>query len=75
MLKRMLRNWKTTAAGLASICSGVGLIGGAISLASDGKWQEAYQAGAAGIAAIGAGIGLLNAKDSNVTGGTVPNAS
>lgn len=66
----MLKNWKTTAAGVASILTGLGLIGGGIKSALDGNiTMEPF---IAGVSAIAAGIGLIAAKDHNVTGGTAP---
>lgn len=75
MLKRMLRNWKTTAAGVVGICGGIGTIGAGISKAVEGDFAAALPLLTAGAGAIATGFGLLFAKDANVTGGTVPNAT
>lgn len=66
-MKNFAINWKTTAAGAGSICTGLGLILHAIA----GKTVDMTQV-SAGIAAIMAGAGLIFAKDGNVTGGTKP---
>lgn len=52
----MMKSWKTTVAGLATIAMGVVLI--------------AIGQVAPGLACIPVGLGLIAAKDSNVTGGT-----
>lgn len=59
-MKKILKNWKTSLAGLGAILTGAAMI-------VKGNYVE-------GIASVSAGIGLLKAKDSNVTGGTVPNS-
>ena len=60
-MKKILRNWKTSLAGIGAIITGAAMIvkGNTIG----------------GIASISAGLGMLNAKDNNVTGGTIPNAT
>jgi hypothetical protein len=56
MFKRLIKNWKTSLAGVASLTTGITLI-------VNGHTEE-------GIAGIITGLGLLAAKDGNVTGGT-----
>ena len=63
----MIKSWKTTAAGVASI-----LVAGLVA------FQQYLSGGVSTIqwevlvAAVTAGVGLIFAKDANVTGGTVP---
>jgi hypothetical protein len=64
MLK--IRNWKTTAAGIAAILAGIGLFGTGITELLEGNFT--LEPFLAGIASIGTGIGLINAKDNNVSG-------
>jgi len=53
-----MKSWKTSLLGIAIIIAGIYVF------VSTNDWTQA------GIAIV-AGIGLLNAKDNNVTGGTV----
>ena len=64
----MFKNWQTTVGGLGSLLGAVSAI--AISV-SHGQMPDVTQI-AILFAAVSSGIGLLNAKDHNVTGGTVP---
>ncbi len=54
----MIKNWKTTLAGLATLAMGAILI--------------VIGQVPAGVICIPIGIGFLNTKDNNVTGGTIP---
>lgn len=67
---RFLKNIRTTVVGIATLLSGLGLLGAALKGALDG--HPSLEAFSAAFAAIGAGVGLILAKDANVTGGTVP---
>lgn len=58
-------NWKTTLGGLSAILSALGVIFHDISI-------DDYNSAYAMIPALMAGFGLIKAKDSNVTGGSVP---
>jgi hypothetical protein len=60
------KNWKTTLGGIASILTGLGLIGTGIASAMEGKFTT--EPFLAGFGAIAAGIALINAKDNNVSG-------
>lgn len=62
----MLANWKTTAAGAATIATALGII---LHMAATGMW-DAPTLGAT-IMGVATGLGLVAAKDGNVTGGTV----
>ncbi len=56
----MLKNWKTTLAGIATLAIGAVLI--------------VIGQVPAGVVCIPIGLGFLGAKDGNVTGGTVPSS-
>jgi hypothetical protein len=60
----MLRNWKTTSAGITAIAGG--LIGMFYAIKAKNVTPEILTGA---ITAILTGIGLIFAKDSNVTGG------
>lgn len=60
----MLKNKKTTIAGIAAILTGVAEFANAISAGDYSHLETA-------IAAIVTGVGLIAAKDHNVTGGSV----
>ena len=64
-----MKSWKTTLTGVLTIIAGL-TSGGLLVM----KGQVEAGIGTA-ITAITAGIGLINAKDNNVTGGTVTQPS
>lgn len=64
----MFNNWKTTLAGLATICTSLGVVFAGL------KTGDTSQIGVQ-IPVIIAGIGALFAKDYNVTGGNVKQPS
>ena len=64
----MFKNWQTSAAGIGSILGAVSAIAMSV---SHGQMPDITQLSIL-FAAVSSGIGLLNAKDHNVTGGTVP---
>lgn len=65
-------NWATTLAGIGQILGS--LAGIAIAVAT-GNIPGIVTSVIAGIGGVSGGIGLINAKDKNVTGGTVPQTS
>lgn len=67
MVEVLLKNWKTTITGVLAIIAAV--TGAATALMNNHPvdWPSV-------IGAVTAGIGLITAKDSNVTGGTIPQA-
>lgn len=58
MLARIKLNWKTTVAGVASVCLGIGTLGTALV-----KGTFTPEIITAGVAAITTGIGLIFGKD------------
>ena len=60
----MVKNWKTTLAGISAVLTSVA---GLLHDISVGNYANIYVE----VTGIVAGIGLIWAKDSNVTGGTV----
>lgn len=64
-MKRLLVNWKTTAAGLAAILGGAAHI-----LNGVATGDFTFSGLSVDLGVIGGGFGLLFAKDGNVTGGT-----
>lgn len=60
----MLKNWKTTLAGVSAILTAVAAL---LHDVSTGNYSNLVPE----IGTIVAGIGLLHAKDNNVTGGTI----
>ena len=64
----MFKNWQTSAAGIGAILGAVAAIATSV---SHGQMPDITQISIL-FAAVSSGIGLLNAKDHNVTGGTVP---
>ena len=63
----MLKSWKTTLAGIATILAGLAALAKCLTAAT-----ISTECLLAALAVIGPGVGLLFAKDGNVTGGTTP---
>lgn len=65
----LFANWKTTAAGVAAVSTGIAAVANAV---ATGHFDPGLLTAA--LTGIFAGVGNILSKDFNITGGTKPNA-